>query len=123
MVLCNCQQASREDKRATLFERKWDRIILDEGHAIKDKTSKRHQAACELAADTTIKWILSATPMQNKKEELMAISKWIGFTVSARTKAAIKALVLACDQPTAMPYLAGVSGGGGPEVHATPQPR
>lgn len=82
--VCSCGQARKTDKRMTLFDRKWDRIILDEGHAIKNKSTKLHQAMCTLASDTTIKWILSATPMQNKKEELMAISKWIGFTVSKR---------------------------------------
>ena len=76
-------QATKSDngKKLTLFGRSWDRIVLDEGHAIRNKATGLYKAAMKLATETNIKWVLSATPMQNKRADMEAIKNWIGIEV------------------------------------------
>jgi SNF2 family DNA or RNA helicase len=49
----------------------WDRFILDEGHYARNPKTKLHYNCCRLTADT--KWILTATPVQNKANDLYAL--------------------------------------------------
>ncbi|KAI0204912.1 SNF2 family N-terminal domain-containing protein [Astrocystis sublimbata] len=46
-----------------LFGIKWNRVVLDEGHVIRNSNTKNAQAACKLQA--TCRWILSGTPFVN----------------------------------------------------------
>ena len=39
----------------------WDRVILDEGHEIRNKSSKLFKSVCRLR--TNIKWIVTGTPV------------------------------------------------------------
>jgi SNF2 family DNA or RNA helicase len=50
---------------------------LDEGHKIRNPTSKGNKEISKLIAD--IKWILSGTPIQNSKKDIISLAKWIGF--------------------------------------------
>jgi SNF2 family DNA or RNA helicase len=54
----------------------WGRIILDEGHKIRNATGKGHNEISKLNAD--IKWILSGTPIQNSVKDITTLSGWIG---------------------------------------------
>jgi len=56
---------------------RWGRIVLDEGHKIRNPTSKGNKEISKLEAD--IKWILSGTPIQNSKKDIISLSKWIGY--------------------------------------------
>jgi SWI/SNF-related matrix-associated actin-dependent regulator of chromatin subfamily A3 len=44
-----------------LFGINWRRVVLDEGHVIRNPNTKNAQAACKLQA--TSRWILSGTPL------------------------------------------------------------
>ena len=78
-----CLQAKASARKTmTLFGRSWDRIVLDEGHAIRNKKTILHQSLLKLATPDNFKWVLSATPLQNKKADMEAIKNWIGFEVS-----------------------------------------
>lgn len=44
-----------------LFGVNWRRVVLDEGHVIRNPNTKNAQAACKLQA--TSRWILSGTPL------------------------------------------------------------
>ncbi|KAI1146148.1 SNF2 family N-terminal domain-containing protein [Nemania diffusa] len=46
-----------------LFGVNWRRVVLDEGHVIRNPNTKNAQAACKLQA--TSRWILSGTPFVN----------------------------------------------------------
>ncbi|KAJ8114373.1 hypothetical protein ONZ43_g4916 [Nemania bipapillata] len=46
-----------------LFGVNWHRVVLDEGHVIRNPNTKNAQAACKLQA--TSRWILSGTPFVN----------------------------------------------------------
>ena len=54
---------------------KWDYAILDEGHAIKNPSTKLSKAAHSL--DSRQRLILSGTPIQNNMMELHALISWV----------------------------------------------
>ncbi|KAE9411346.1 hypothetical protein BT96DRAFT_952431 [Gymnopus androsaceus JB14] len=56
-------QTAKKKKKTekALFEVKWKRIILDEGHTIRNAKTKMSQAVCALDAER--RWILSGTPI------------------------------------------------------------
>lgn len=55
----------------------WGRIILDEGHKIRNSNSKGNIQISKLQAP--IKWVLSGTPIQNSHKDLLSLSSWIGY--------------------------------------------
>jgi SNF2 family DNA or RNA helicase len=61
---------------ACLFKERWGRIVLDEGHMIRNAKTKLNVEISKLHAD--IKWILSGTPIQNSEKDIYALAKWIG---------------------------------------------
>ena len=56
----------------------WDRIILDEGHYIRNSKGVVHKSIIKIKG--AIKWVLSGTPIQNYMSDLISILKFIGFT-------------------------------------------
>jgi len=63
-------------KRASLRDFVWDRIILDEGHYIRNHKTQTHKQLKEIDADH--KWILSGTPIQNSLKDLKTLMRFIG---------------------------------------------
>ena len=62
----------------TIFQRvKWDRMILDEGHEVRNRTSKRHKAVQNIYS--TIKWIVSGTPVYNKFTDYVNLCSILGY--------------------------------------------
>lgn len=61
----------------SLKNQRWGRIILDEGHNISNPRTKLYKEISLLTAD--IKWILSATPIQNSEKDIQAQARWIGI--------------------------------------------
>jgi len=60
-----------------LIRARWLRVVLDEGHYIKNHLSRTHKAAAQL--DTRRKWIISGTPIQNNLKELWSLLKWMEY--------------------------------------------
>jgi len=60
---------------------KWSRVVLDEGHVIRNPKTKLFNELSQL--DSGIKWILSGTPVQNSPKELVTLAKWIGIENSS----------------------------------------
>ncbi|KAK7261116.1 hypothetical protein RIF29_27420 [Crotalaria pallida] len=54
---------------------KWQRIMLDEAHIIKSRTSNTTQAV--LALESTYKWALCGTPFQNSVGELYSLVQFL----------------------------------------------
>ena len=54
---------------------RWRRVILDEAHAIKDRTSST-ACAC-FALDARARWCLSGTPLQNRVGELYSLLRFL----------------------------------------------
>ncbi|KAL5488367.1 RAD16 [Sanghuangporus weigelae] len=54
----------------------WTRIILDEAHNIKERSTNTAKATFEL--QSTYKWCLSGTPLQNRVGELYSLVRFLG---------------------------------------------
>ncbi|CAL1703495.1 unnamed protein product [Somion occarium] len=55
---------------------KWNRIILDEAHNIKERATNTAKATFELQA--RYRWCLSGTPLQNRVGELYSMIRFLG---------------------------------------------
>ena len=55
---------------------KWGRVVLDEGHEIRNPRSSKFKAVCQLHAD--IRWILSGTPVFNSMKDFVTLCTFIG---------------------------------------------
>lgn len=62
----------------TLQQFKWDRIILDEAHEVRNSKSKTHQAITRIQAD--IKWIVTGTPVFNSLSDFLTLSSVMGLS-------------------------------------------
>ena len=51
-------------KRSPLTRINWERIILDEGHVIRNPATQKAKALCKLTASH--KWVVTGTPVHNK---------------------------------------------------------
>lgn len=61
-----------------LFSLSWHRVILDEGHNIRNARAQCALAACDLKADS--RWVLSGTPIVNSIKDLHSIVKFLKLT-------------------------------------------
>ena len=64
--------------RKGLFSTTFRRIVLDEGHQIRNPKAKISQAACAIMA--TSRWILTGTPIVNTLKDLYSDVKFIRLT-------------------------------------------
>ena len=58
-----------------LFSINWRRIVLDEGHTIRNPNAKKAVAACKLRAKS--RWVLTGTPIVNTLKDLYSIVKFL----------------------------------------------
>lgn len=65
-------------QKSILHSVKWDRIILDEAHYIKDRRCNTTRAV--LALESSYKWALSGTPLQNRVGELYSLVRFLQIT-------------------------------------------
>lgn len=64
--------------KSLLHAVKWQRIILDEAHYIKSRHCNTAKAV--LALESTYKWALSGTPLQNRVGELYSLIRFLQIT-------------------------------------------
>jgi SWI/SNF-related matrix-associated actin-dependent regulator of chromatin subfamily A3 len=62
-------------RRNGLFSVHWRRIILDEGHIIRNPSTKKAAAACALLSQSH--WVLTGTPIINSLKDLYSIVKFL----------------------------------------------
>ncbi|OVA09784.1 SNF2-related [Macleaya cordata] len=62
-------------RKSILHSVKWNRIILDEAHFIKDRRCNTAKAV--LALESSYKWALSGTPLQNRVGELYSLVRFL----------------------------------------------
>ena len=62
---------------------KWGRVIFDEAHHLRNKKTGRFLGAKLLRSE--IKWLVSGTPIQNKKQDFYALCSLINLPVSYYT--------------------------------------
>ena len=68
----------KEPKKNTLLHTvQWDRIVLDEGHEIRNRASKTHKSAMDLKGVS--KWIVTGTPVFNSIRDFVALCEFLGI--------------------------------------------
>jgi SWI/SNF-related matrix-associated actin-dependent regulator of chromatin subfamily A3 len=65
-------------RRTGLFSLNWRRVVLDEGHVIRNPSSKISVAATSVLAHS--RWVLTGTPIVNGLKDLYSLMKFIGLT-------------------------------------------
>ena len=73
------QVAAKNGDRAAsggLFSLNYFRVILDEAHHIKNRSSKTAKACYEIAAEH--RWVLTGTPIVNRLEDLFSLVRFLG---------------------------------------------
>lgn len=71
--------AEKED--SPLHTVRWGRVIYDEAHHLRNADTTRHKS-CDVLT-TNIAWIVTGTPIQNRQQDLYALSKLIGVELTA----------------------------------------
>ena len=66
-----------DEKPCPLTAVDWDRVILDEGHEIRNPKSKTYVACKSLRTD--IHWILTGTPVFNSMRDFVTLAAWLGM--------------------------------------------
>jgi len=61
----------------TLQEIEWDRVVFDEAHHLRETKTKIFAAASALKAN--IHWFMTGTPIQNRRQDLYALFKLLGY--------------------------------------------
>jgi SNF2 family DNA or RNA helicase len=78
------KNSGKNVKCSILHEIKWDRIVFDEAHHLRNANTSRYIGAKKLSAK--IKWLVSGTPIQNKKADLYNLCSLIGIPASFYTE-------------------------------------
>ena len=65
-------------RKQGLYSVPWRRIILDEGHQIRNPKTKASLAACGLIAQS--RWVLTGTPIINNLKDLFSLVKFLRLT-------------------------------------------
>jgi SWI/SNF-related matrix-associated actin-dependent regulator of chromatin subfamily A3 len=72
-------QKPQEDLLASgVYSLEWRRIILDEGHIVRNPSSKGANAATAVRAKS--RWVLSGTPIINSLRDLYSLLRFVGIT-------------------------------------------
>jgi hypothetical protein len=61
----------------------WDRVVFDEAHHLRNKNTSRYVGAKLLKSD--IKWLVTGTPVQNRKQDFYALCSLINLPASYYT--------------------------------------
>ena len=65
----NYEQLLTKNGKKKYVDKKWDCIILDESHYIKNRSAKRTKACLQLALNAKYRYILTGTPISNGQLE------------------------------------------------------
>jgi len=73
----------RDGKLGLLHDVKWNRIIFDEAHHLRNKGTIKFNGAKHL--QSKIRWLVSGTPVQNKKQDFYTLCSALGMPASFYT--------------------------------------
>ncbi|GAA98058.1 uncharacterized protein L969DRAFT_355593 [Mixia osmundae IAM 14324] len=65
----------QDQKNGPLLRTPWRRVVLDEGHIIRNHTTRKHEAAVMLVAER--RWVLTGTPIVNRTADTGSLVSFI----------------------------------------------
>ena len=75
----------RKDRDIGILHKiKWNRVVFDEAHHLRNKKTRMHIGALKL--QTSIRWLMTGTPIQNKKDDFYALCAVMGIPVGYYTR-------------------------------------
>ncbi|XP_040582145.2 LOW QUALITY PROTEIN: helicase-like transcription factor [Lepeophtheirus salmonis] len=63
--------------KSVLLNVRWLRVVLDEGHLIRNAEAQVTQSV--MCLNAVRKWVITGTPIQNKLKELFSFVNWLGI--------------------------------------------
>lgn len=75
MIQSEWAKSNRVDSRSGLFSVKFFRVILDEGHNIRNKSTKTAKAVNSIRSERN--WILTGTPIINRLDDLFSLIQFL----------------------------------------------
>ncbi|KAK1771295.1 RAD5-like protein, partial [Phialemonium atrogriseum] len=102
VVVTSYGTLTSESPSGALFQRKWRRVVLDEGHTIRNASTKVAEATCGLRAQS--RWVLTGTPIVNNIKDLHSLLKFLRITGGIEQSQIFNALIarpLAIGKPQA----------------------
>jgi SNF2 family DNA or RNA helicase len=77
MIQSNKTQNPKKTHENLLTKIQWNRLVFDEAHHLRNKRTERYISCEKIKAE--IKWLISGTPIQNKRSDLYNLFKIIGI--------------------------------------------
>ena len=74
----------KDDIRTELHKIKWSRLIFDEAHHLRNSRNTRYISAKMISAK--IRWLVSGTPIQNKKQDFYSLCAMLRIPASYYTE-------------------------------------
>ncbi|KAF5667795.1 hypothetical protein FHETE_5564 [Fusarium heterosporum] len=71
------QDFASKDRRQTLYSHKWHRIILDEAHRIRSRSSQIYEASIAISKLSQVRWCLTGTPIHNSLDNYGALLSFL----------------------------------------------
>ena len=83
MIIVEKNKKNKKKRESSIHTIFWDRIVFDEGHHLRNKKTLKYLGALSLKGN--IRWIVSGTPIQNKKTDFYHLCAIIGLPSSFYT--------------------------------------
>lgn len=71
------KKGKKKNSLCILHQLPWNRVIFDEAHHLRNKNTSSHKGALELKRDIT--WVVTGTPIQNRKSDFYSLCAIIGL--------------------------------------------
>lgn len=77
------KKGKNKNSLSILHKLSWGRVIFDEAHHLRNKNTNNHKGALELKRD--ISWIVTGTPIQNRRSDFYSLCAIIGLPAAYYT--------------------------------------
>jgi SNF2 family DNA or RNA helicase len=72
--------SARKGFESKLWKIKWDRVVFDEAHHLRNRKTTNHLGAKKLVSK--VKWLVTGTPIQNRTRDFVSLCSLVGLSVA-----------------------------------------